>query len=1092
MGENSAEVRRHLVRAWREIKSRPALLPLSWFTHVDDSYNNLESRSRFGGTALPVTPRRADEWEFVTFGRVLGMLVGGAFGDAAGSIGRMPIEDLLSTFRSASPDGSEVIRDIASFAGLAGDVAAVPVDAAALDPALVPGLRTKNPGELGCLAASVPAALAGVFDSERDLFRRTRAVARALGDDDASAGVLAVALQTRLRDAGTDLNRFVRRALNLLDDGDADMRARLEALLDVAGTGFDLSLPEAMARLDGSESVPAVVARALLLAWRFSSADRAVMNAAAGTDRLTAVITGLLVGARDGAGAFPLLWRRRSEALPSLEARAEQLFRRFGPADGFIRQTVFGLRGEPTASRRFLGAVVGAMIGEELGRQVSSESLPEIVARFGDTDAGLLRPTEDEFMPDGMALLVVTLDARIRLDRALVSGQDPIGEMRATYELWASAEVPAPERAGWLGEHLPQRLARTGVPPLLAEGLAGNASGRPELLYTALPAGLWACSSRDVIAHARDAVGALGESGNGIAPAQALAVILSQTVVTGNYIRGLGHVIEANAEEFGPGREEMLRLMRAAESLAQRTIAPEQIASLGDGSTPESALAIAACAVEASEGRFDEALRIAVSHPGDRVITGALAGAIIGASFEGIDRLPHWVEALPDWAQLVFRIAEDVPVQLGDNPPDHIDWNRRYPLSSEVPAHTNMPAAAGSEQKSRSSQTHANAPEPSSASSPVREVTVTQPQPPIDAHERFLGSMLGGAMGDALGYAIEFSDIGMIRHHHGENGLAEPVLRDGVVQISDDTQMMLFTLEGLVRAHVARRVEPRDNDPIPEVQHAYQRWFHTQNQAWEVAGGPYARQLQRPDGWLITNWELFASRAPGSTCMSALANFAQTGVFATPQHRINNSKGCGGVMRAAPVAAWSNDPSEVFLVAVRTAALTHSHPSGFLSAGVLAVVVHQLIRDVPLREAVRLARELLTRWPEHEEQLRVLDRAVALAEQGPVPPEELKAELGEGWVGEEALAIGLYAVLATDNLRDALLLSVNHSGDSDSTGIVCGNIGGAVYGTRAIPPEWLQHLELREVIETVANDALAEFSPGPLTDPSWTQRYPAW
>ncbi|TDD89682.1 ADP-ribosylglycohydrolase family protein [Saccharopolyspora karakumensis] len=366
------------------------------------------------------------------------------------------------------------------------------------------------------------------------------------------------------------------------------------------------------------------------------------------------------------------------------------------------------------------------------------------------------------------------------------------------------------------------------------------------------------------------------------------------------------------------------------------------------------------------------------------------------------------------------------------------------------------------------------------------------PEKPIDAHERFLGSMLGGAMGDALGYAIEFSDIGMIRHHHGENGLTEPVLRDGVVQISDDTQMMLFTLEGLVRAHVARRVEPRDNDPIPEVQHAYQRWFHTQNQAWEVAGGPYARQLQRPDGWLITNWALFANRAPGSTCMAALANFAQTGVFATPQHRINNSKGCGGVMRAAPVAAWSNDPSEVFLVAVRTAALTHSHPSGFLSAGVLAVIVHQLIREVPLREAVRLARELLTRWPEHEEQLRVLDRAVALAERGRVSPEELKAELGEGWVGEEALAIGLYAVLAADNLRDALLLSVNHSGDSDSTGIVCGNIGGAVYGTRGIPQEWLQHLELREVIETITRDALAEFSPGPPTDPSWTQRYPAW
>lgn len=139
-----------------------------------------------------------------------------------------------------------------------------------------------------------------------------------------------------------------------------------------------------------------------------------------------------------------------------------------------------------------------------------------------------------------------------------------------------------------------------------------------------------------------------------------------------------------------------------------------------------------------------------------------------------------------------------------------------------------------------------------------------------------------------------------------------------------------------------------------------------------------------------------------------------------------------------------------------------------------------------------MARELLTRWREHEEQLRVLGKAVALAERGVVSPEEIAQELGGGWVGEVALAIGLYAVLATDDLRAALLLSVNHSGDSDSTGMVCGNIGGALYGARAVPADWLGTLELRGLVETVAEDALAEFSPGPPADPGWAQRYPAW
>jgi ADP-ribosylglycohydrolase len=364
---------------------------------------------------------------------------------------------------------------------------------------------------------------------------------------------------------------------------------------------------------------------------------------------------------------------------------------------------------------------------------------------------------------------------------------------------------------------------------------------------------------------------------------------------------------------------------------------------------------------------------------------------------------------------------------------------------------------------------------------------------PLTVPERLKGSILAGAVGDALGYAIEFSDIDAIRRHHGDRGVAGPVVgRDGVAQISDDTQMMLFTVEGLIRAHIARRINPKDNNPVPEVQHAYQRWFHTQNQPWERAGGPYAQRLPQPDGWLISHRALFAARAPGSTCMSALAQFAQSHRHASPQYPINDSKGCGGVMRAGPVALWSPDPAEVFLAAASTAALTHGHPSGFLSAGVLAVIVRQLLQKASLADSVRMARDLLIRWPGHEEQLRLLDTAVELGAHAPLSPEEINSRLGQGWVGEEALAIGLYSVLVTDNVRSALLLSVNHSGDSDSTGIVCGSIAGAVYGTRGIPTEWLAVLELHDIVTALADDAVTEFSPDPPTDPEWTRRYPAW
>ncbi|QUH05202.1 ADP-ribosylglycohydrolase family protein [Saccharopolyspora erythraea] len=496
-------------------------------------------------------------------------------------------------------------------------------------------------------------------------------------------------------------------------------------------------------------------------------------------------------------------------------------------------------------------------------------------------------------------------------------------------------------------------------------------------------------------------------------------------------------------------------------------------ALVGDGFSVAELFNAAVAAVRGTAS-FTSSLRVVARAAANAPLLGLLTGQLSGVlrssndvmlDLEDEDDAAASSSPDPDPRGQVFV---DFGMEFEDGPRterwDDAEWRRRFPVPSRLDAGTAHVVQQGASDR--------------------------PPQP--NAHERFLGSMLAGAMGDALGYAIEFNDIEMIRRHHGPDGVTGPVLRDGLAHISDDTQMMLFTLEGLIRAHVARRIKPVDSDPVPEVQHAYQRWYHTQNQPWERAAGPYARHLAQPDGWLVTNRELFSPRAPGNTCMSALANFAQTHQHATPRHRINDSKGCGGVMRAAPVAVWSNDPAEVFKAAVDTAALTHSHPSGFLSAGVLAVVVHQLIRSVPLADSVRVARELLIRWPEHEEQLRSLDAAVDLGGRGPVSPEELKQTLGEGWVGEEALAIGLYAVLATGDLPSALLLSVNHSGDSDSTGIVCGNIAGAIYGNQAIPPEWLEKLELHDVIHTLARDALAEFSPGAPTDPAWSRRYPAW
>ncbi|MGP4015301.1 ADP-ribosylglycohydrolase family protein [Saccharopolyspora sp. 5N708] len=368
--------------------------------------------------------------------------------------------------------------------------------------------------------------------------------------------------------------------------------------------------------------------------------------------------------------------------------------------------------------------------------------------------------------------------------------------------------------------------------------------------------------------------------------------------------------------------------------------------------------------------------------------------------------------------------------------------------------------------------------------------------------ERVLGCFLGGALGDALGADLEFISADEITTRFGPDGPSGLREAYGVRgAITDDTQMTLFTAEGLVRGSVAQRMLGAD-DPLPEIQLAYQRWLHTQGVDWEGAAGLFLADYPTPDGWLIEVPGLFRTRAPGKTVFRALTRFADGYPAGSFTERINDSKGCGGVMRAAPVALYSTDPAEVFRLAARTAALTHSHPAGYHSAGALAVIVQQALLGRSLDDGVWLALQVLETWEDHEETSAMLKTAVDLAEAGVPTPQQIASTLGGGWVGEEALAIAVCAALVGGaDVELALRIAVHHDGDSDSTGAICGNIVGALLGVGALPVDWLAELELREVVERMALDCVAEFGRGafqpgksaiePPTDEDWNERYPA-
>jgi ADP-ribosylglycohydrolase len=349
--------------------------------------------------------------------------------------------------------------------------------------------------------------------------------------------------------------------------------------------------------------------------------------------------------------------------------------------------------------------------------------------------------------------------------------------------------------------------------------------------------------------------------------------------------------------------------------------------------------------------------------------------------------------------------------------------------------------------------------------------------------ENLSGCLLGGAIGDALGAPLEFMSISQIRARFGTSGLTEfteAYGRKGA--ITDDTQMTLFTAEGLLRAY-SMGMERGICHPPSVVHHAYIRWLLTQGEKSRYQS--YYQFPEFPDGWLIKVQELYSRRAPGMACLSSL----KSDRMGTIEKPINNSKGCGGVMRIAPVGLIFERPDEAFRIGCEIAAITHGHPSGYLTAGCLAAIIALIISGASLHESLREAVAILLTNRNHEECKAAIDLALSLA-RNPDPSPKVVEEIGSGWVAEEALAIAIYcSIVANGDFAKGVLLAVNHSGDSDSTGAIMGNILGALLGSRSIPSKWLGGLELREVIEEISQDLVIKFKED---DPSWWEKYPGW
>ena len=363
------------------------------------------------------------------------------------------------------------------------------------------------------------------------------------------------------------------------------------------------------------------------------------------------------------------------------------------------------------------------------------------------------------------------------------------------------------------------------------------------------------------------------------------------------------------------------------------------------------------------------------------------------------------------------------------------------------------------------------------------------------SRDKIRGCLIGGAAGDALGYAVEFLSENHIFSKFGEDGITEYKLHDGKAWISDDTQMTMFTANGLLfgttRGHMRGIMGPYPG----YVAAAYREWYKTQMESYAHCNREFTYC------WLLNVPELFAGRAPGNTCLSAIG----AGCSGTPEKPINNSKGCGGVMRVAPIGLYFGDSRlaslAIDLMGADVAALTHGHEMGYIPAAMLVHIIRLVSHndEITLKDAVldsMTAMKML--FPEAKTLpgfLKLIGKAVELSESDTADLDAIH-QLGEGWVGDEALAIAIYCALKySGDFDKAIIAAVNHKGDSDSTGAIAGNILGAYLGLSGIPKKYIDNLELVDVLTELADDLyydcpLDEYKPA--TKPrelAWEKKY---
>jgi poly(ADP-ribose) glycohydrolase ARH3 len=282
-----------------------------------------------------------------------------------------------------------------------------------------------------------------------------------------------------------------------------------------------------------------------------------------------------------------------------------------------------------------------------------------------------------------------------------------------------------------------------------------------------------------------------------------------------------------------------------------------------------------------------------------------------------------------------------------------------------------------------------------------------------DLKSKFIGALLGTAVGDALGAPLEGWSRERVDRVYGESGRLEMV--EG--RYTDDTEQMIGVAESLLR-----------------------------NTGFD--GADMARTL-------VQNMNPRRGYGPGSRAAFERLRAGEQWDEAA-QHLFGGmgSYGNGAAMRIAPVGLFYYDnPKELREVAYRSSQITHTHELGKEGAALQAFAIALAVRKD--RNEMLSQLEDFVHHEVYKNKLRRMERLLRTeASSG-----EVIAELGNGMAAFDSVPTAIYSFLRFEDFERSVVSAIRLGGDTDTIGAMTGAICGAYYGDQAIPSEWLARLE---------------------------------